>query len=70
LYFVVTGEAERSSIPKTMAMETATKEAEIAMVVAEVTEGTAPELEAAVAPEVVVGAHVDALPGTSMEVIV
>jgi hypothetical protein len=53
-----------------MAMETATKEAEIAMVVAEVTEGTAPELEAAVAPEVVVGAHVDALPGTSMEVIV
>jgi hypothetical protein len=37
---------------------------------AEVTEGTVPEPEAAVAPEVVVGVHVDALPEVSTEVVV
>jgi uncharacterized membrane protein len=38
--------------------------------VAEVTEGTVPEPEAVVVPEVVVGVHVDALPKASTEVVV
>jgi hypothetical protein len=51
-------------------METATKETEVVVPVVGVTEGTAPEPKAAVAPEVVVEAHVDALPGASTEVVV
>jgi hypothetical protein len=51
-------------------METVTEEVEVAMPVTGVMEGAAPELEAAVTPEVVVGAHVDALPEASTEVVV
>jgi hypothetical protein len=50
-------------IHEAMAMEMATVEAELVVPVTGVTEGTAPELEAAVAPEVVVEAHVDVHPG-------
>jgi hypothetical protein len=50
-------------------METAMKEAEVAIPVTRVKEGTAPELEAATTLEVVVGAQVDALPGASTEVV-
>jgi hypothetical protein len=71
VYFVVTGaQAEGSSIPEAVAIETATKEADVAVLMTGVIEGTAPEPEAALAPEVVVGAHVDALPGASTEVVV
>jgi hypothetical protein len=71
VYYVVTGaQAEGSSIPEVVAMETATKETEVVVPVVGVTEGTAPEPKAAVAPEVVVEAHVDALPGASTEVVV
>jgi hypothetical protein len=48
----------------------ATDEAEVAVPVIRVTEGTAPEPEAAVAPEVVVGAHAEVLPRASTEVVV
>jgi hypothetical protein len=51
-------------------MEMATEETEVVLPVVGVTEGTTPELEAAVAPEVVLEARVDALPGASMEVVV
>jgi hypothetical protein len=51
-------------------METATEETEVTIPVIGVTEGTTPETEAAAAPEVVVGAHVDVLPGVSTEVVV
>jgi hypothetical protein len=51
-------------------MEMATEEVEIAAPVAEVTKGTTPNPEAAVAPEAIVGVHVDALPRTSTEVVV
>jgi hypothetical protein len=56
--------------PEAVAMETATVEAELTVPVTGVTEGTAPEPGSAVAPEVVVEAHVDAHPGASMEVLV
>jgi hypothetical protein len=63
-------QAGGSSIPEAVPTKTATEEAEVAVLVTEVTEGTTPEPEAAVAPEVVVGAHVDALPGVSKDVVV
>jgi hypothetical protein len=51
-------------------MERATEEAKVAVPVTGVTEETTPEPEAAVAPEVIVGAHVDALLGARTEVVV
>jgi hypothetical protein len=51
-------------------METTTEEIEVVVPVDEVTEGAAPDSKAAVAPEVVVGVHVDALPEASTEVVV
>jgi hypothetical protein len=51
-------------------METAMDEVKVAMPVAEVTEEAAPDLEATVAPEVVVEVYVDALPEVSTEVVV
>jgi hypothetical protein len=53
-----------------VAKETATEEAEVAVPVTGVTEGTTPELESASAPEVVVEAHVNAQSGASTEVVV
>jgi hypothetical protein len=49
-------------------METATEKAEVAVPVTGVTEGTAPDPDAAVAPEVVLEAHVEAHSGASIEV--
>jgi hypothetical protein len=46
------------------------EEADVTMPVTGVMEGTAPELEAAVALEVVVGAHAEALSEVSTEVVV
>jgi hypothetical protein len=51
-------------------MEAATEEIEVAVLEAEVTEGTVPEPAAGVTPEVVVVVHVDALPGANTEVVV
>jgi hypothetical protein len=48
----------------------ATEKTEVVVPVTGVTEGTTPEPEAAVAPEVVVGAHADAHLGASTEVVV
>jgi hypothetical protein len=71
MYSMVTGaQAGGSAIPEAVAMETAMEEVEVVVPVDEVTEGAAPDLEAAVAPEVVVGVHVDALPEASTEVVV
>jgi hypothetical protein len=50
-------------IPEVVAMETTTVEDELAVPVTEVTEGTTLESEAAITPEVMVEAHVDAHPG-------
>jgi hypothetical protein len=56
MYSVGTGpQAGGSEIPEAVAMETATEEVKVAMLVAEVTEGATPDPEAPVAPEVVVG---------------
>jgi hypothetical protein len=64
--FVVTGEQTGgSAIPEAVAMEAATEEVDVAVLVVEVTEGIIPEKEAAVAPEVVVGVRV-----ASTEVVV
>jgi hypothetical protein len=56
-------------IPEVVAMESATEEAEVAIPMTTVTEGTTPESEAAEAPGVVLGAQVDVLPGASTEVV-
>jgi hypothetical protein len=56
-------------IPKAVAIEMATEEAKVTVTVTGVAEGTALEPEAAVALEVIVGAHVDALLGASTEVV-
>jgi hypothetical protein len=70
VYSVLTGaQAGGSSISEAVAMDRATEEAEVTVPMTRVTEGMAVEPEAAVAPEVVVGAHVDALPGASTEVV-
>jgi hypothetical protein len=59
MYSVVTGaQARGSAIPEAIAMETATEEVEVVVPVAEVTEGEAPDPEATVAPEIVVGVRV------------
>jgi hypothetical protein len=50
-------------------METATKKAEVAVLMTGVTDRTIPEPEVAIAPEVVVEAHVDAHPGASTKVV-
>jgi hypothetical protein len=50
-------------------MEAATEEAKVALLVTGIKEETTPETEAAVAPEVVVGAHLDALPRVSTKVV-
>jgi hypothetical protein len=47
-------------MPKAVVMETGTVEVELVMPVIGVTKGIAPELGSAVAPEVIVEAHVDA----------
>jgi hypothetical protein len=71
MYSVLTGaQTGGSAIPEAVAMETSTEEAKVAVPVTGVTEETAPEPEAAVALEVVVGAHLDVLPGASTEVVV
>jgi hypothetical protein len=63
MYSVVTGaQAGGSTIPEAVAMEAAMEEVEVAMPMAKVTEGAVPVPEAAVAPEVAVGVHVDVLP--------
>jgi hypothetical protein len=53
-------------------METATEEVEVVVPVAAAAaaEGTAPNPEAPVAPEVIVGVHVDVLPEASTEMVV
>jgi hypothetical protein len=51
-------------------METTTMETEPTTPVAEVTEGVAPEMGTAVAPEVRVETHVGSLPRTSTDVVV
>jgi hypothetical protein len=51
-------------------METAIEEGEVVVPVAEVTEGSAPDPEAPVAPEIIVGIHVDVLPESSTDVVV
>jgi hypothetical protein len=69
--FVVTeAQVEGATIPEAVAMETATGEVEVAVPVAGVQEGEAPDPEAPVAPEVTKGIHVDVLPKSSMDVIV
>jgi hypothetical protein len=71
MYSVLTGaQAEGFAVPEAIAIEAATKEAEVAIPVTEVTEGTTLEPEAVVAPEVVEGAQIDVLLGTSTEVVV
>jgi hypothetical protein len=57
-------------IPEAVAMETAAVEAEHFVPLIEVTEGTSSEPGAAVAPKVVVEAHVEAHPTPSSEVVV
>jgi hypothetical protein len=57
-------------IPEAVAMETATVETECSVSVTEVTEGTTSKPRVAVAPEVMVEAHVEAHPTTSMELVV
>jgi hypothetical protein len=57
-------------ISEAVAMEMATAEAECSVPATRVTEGTITEPGAAVAPEVVVEAHVKAHPTTSTEVVV
>jgi hypothetical protein len=70
-FFVVTeAQAEGSTIPEAVAMETATEEVEIAVSAAGVLEGAVPNLEALVAPEVTTGIHVDVLPESSMDAVV
>jgi hypothetical protein len=67
---VVTGEqAGRSTIPEVVAMETATEKVEAVVPTAEVAEGATPDLEVLVAPEVIVGVHVDVLPEVSTEMV-
>jgi uncharacterized membrane protein len=71
VYYVLTGaQAGGSLIPEVVAIETATEEAKVVVSVTGVTEGIAPEPEAAVALEVLAGAHVDAHLGASTEVVV
>jgi hypothetical protein len=57
-------------IPEAVAMETVTEGAEPSTPATAVAEGTAPELTAAIAPEVRVETHVDSHLGTSTEVVV
>jgi hypothetical protein len=66
---LIGAQAGGSSIPEVVAIKTATEETGVAVPVTRVTEGIAPEREAAVAPEVVVGAHADALPRASTKVV-
>jgi hypothetical protein len=71
MYSMLTGaQTGGSAIPEAVAMERATEEAKVAVPVTGVTEETTPEPEAAVAPEVIVGPHVDALLGARTEVVV
>jgi hypothetical protein len=62
-------QAEGSSIPEAVAFQTATEEVEVVVSLTGLMEGATPEPEAAVATKVVVGAHVDALPEASTEVV-
>jgi hypothetical protein len=63
-------QAEGSAIPEAIAVETATKEVEIAVPVAGVTERAVPVPEALVAPEIIIGVHVDVLLESSTDVVV
>jgi hypothetical protein len=54
MYSVLTAQAGGSMIPEAVAMETAMVEAELAMPVTGMTDGTAPEPGSTVAPKVVV----------------
>jgi hypothetical protein len=51
-------------------METATEEVEVAIPMVEAAEGPALDPKAPVAPEVIVGVHVDVLPKVSTEMVV
>jgi hypothetical protein len=69
-YSVVIGaQVGGSAIHEAIAIETAAEEVEVAVHVAEVTKAVVPEPKAAVAAEVIVGVHVDALPEAIKEVV-
>jgi hypothetical protein len=63
-------QAEGSTIPESVAMETATEEVEITVPVAGVPKHAVPDLEAPVATEITTGIHVDVLLESSMDVVI
>jgi hypothetical protein len=51
-------------------METVTREVKVTVPIAGVPEGAVPIPEASVAPEIIIGIHIDVLPESSMDVVV
>jgi hypothetical protein len=63
-------QTDEAAIPEAVAMESTAMETELAEPVAEMTEGTTPELGTTVAPELRMETRVDSLPGATTDVIV